>query len=49
VLGCPPLLSFSKVGESSRGGGFEEFGGPLGATIDLSFYFQTLESPMRGM
>jgi len=39
---CPPLLSFSEVGESSRGGGFEEIGGPPGAVIDLSFCFQTL-------
>lgn len=42
MLGCPPPLSFSEIGESSRGGGFEEIGGPLGAAIDLSFCFQTL-------
>jgi hypothetical protein len=30
------------VGEFSRGGGFEEIGGPPGAAIDLSFCFQTL-------
>jgi hypothetical protein len=42
VFGCPPLLSFSEVGESSRGGGFEEIGGPPEAVIDLSFFFQTL-------
>jgi len=42
VLGCPPLLIVSEVGESLRGGGFEEFGGPPEAAIDLSFYFQTL-------
>jgi len=42
VLGCPPLLSFSEVGESSRGGGFEEIGGPPGVVIDLSFHFLTL-------
>jgi hypothetical protein len=41
MLGCPPLLSFSKVGESSRGGGFEEIGGPPGAAVDLSFCLQT--------
>jgi hypothetical protein len=35
-------MSFSEVGESSRGGGFEEIGGPLEAAIDLSFYFNTL-------
>jgi hypothetical protein len=39
VLWCPPLLTVSEVGESSRGGGFEEFGGPLGVAIDLSFGF----------
>jgi hypothetical protein len=42
VLGCLPLLTISEVGESLRGGGFEEFGGPPGAAIDLSFCFQTL-------
>jgi hypothetical protein len=42
VLGCPPMLSFSEVGESSRGGGFKEIGGPPEAVIDLSFFFQTL-------
>jgi hypothetical protein len=42
VLGCPPLLSFSEVGESSRGAGFEEIGGPPGEAIDLSLCFQTL-------
>jgi hypothetical protein len=41
MLACP-LLSFSGVDESSRGGGFEEIGGPPGATIDLNFCFQTL-------
>jgi hypothetical protein len=45
---CPPLLSFSEVGESSRGGGFEEIGGPPGAVIDLSFCFQTLEVSHEG-
>jgi len=30
------------VGESSRGGGFEEIGGPPAAAIDLNFCFQTL-------
>jgi hypothetical protein len=35
-------LSFSKVGESSREGGFVEFGGPPRAAIDISFCFQTL-------
>jgi hypothetical protein len=42
VLGCPPLMSSSEVGESSQGGGFEEFGGPPGAAIDLSFCVNTL-------
>jgi len=42
VLGCPHLLPFSEVGESSREGGFEEIGSPPGAAIDLSFCFQTL-------
>jgi hypothetical protein len=42
MLGCPPLLSFLEVGESSREGGFEEIGGPPGAAIDLTFYFQIL-------
>jgi hypothetical protein len=35
-------MSFLEVGESSRGGCFEEIGGPPGATIDLSFCFNTL-------
>jgi hypothetical protein len=35
-------LIVSEVGESSRGGGFEEFGGPPRAAIDLIFCFQTL-------
>jgi hypothetical protein len=38
----PSYVVFLKVGDSSRGGGFEEIGGPLGATIDLSLCFQTL-------
>jgi hypothetical protein len=42
VFGFPPLLSSLEVGESSRGGGFEEVDGSLGPTIDLSFYFYTL-------
>jgi len=42
VLGCPPLMSFSEVGKSSRGSGFEEIGDPPGAAIDLSFYVNTL-------
>jgi hypothetical protein len=33
--GCPPLLIVLEVGESLWGGGFEEFGGPPGAAIDL--------------
>jgi hypothetical protein len=41
-LGCPPLLSFSEVGESSRGGGLEELGGPPMVAIDLSLCFQAL-------
>jgi hypothetical protein len=48
VFGCPPLLSFSKVGESSRGCGFEEVGGSPMAAIDLSFYFQTLGVSRKG-
>jgi len=48
VLGCPPLLSFSEVGEFSRGGGFEEIGGLPRAAIDLSFCFQTLGGLPRG-
>jgi hypothetical protein len=35
-------MTFSEVGESSRGGGFEEIGGPPEAAIDLSFFFNTL-------
>jgi hypothetical protein len=42
VLGCPPLMSFSEVGKSSRGGGFEEIGDPSEAAIDLSFCVNTL-------
>jgi hypothetical protein len=42
VLGCPPLMSSSKVGKSSRGGGFEEIGDPPGAAIDLSFSVNSL-------
>jgi hypothetical protein len=42
VLGCPPLLSFSEVGNSSRGSGFEAIGDPHGAAIDLSFCVNTL-------
>jgi hypothetical protein len=42
VLGCPPLMSSSEVGESSQGGGFEEIGGPPRVVIDLSFCFNTL-------
>jgi len=42
VLGCPPLMSFSEVGKSSRGRGFEEIGDPPGAAIDLSFCVNTL-------
>jgi hypothetical protein len=49
VLGCPPLLSFLEVGESSRGGGFEEIGGLPGAAIDLSLCFKLWGSPTRGM
>jgi hypothetical protein len=41
-------MSFSEVGESSRGGGFEEIGGPLEAAIDLSFYFNTLGVSHKG-
>jgi hypothetical protein len=42
IFGCPPLLSFSAVGEYSRRCGLEELGGSPGAVIDLSFCFQTL-------
>jgi hypothetical protein len=35
-------MSSSEEGESSRGGGFEEIGGPPGAAIDLSSCFNTL-------
>jgi hypothetical protein len=42
VLGCPPLMSFSEVGKSSRGRGFEEIGDPPRAAIDLSFCVNTL-------
>jgi hypothetical protein len=35
-------MSFFEVSESSRGGGFEEIGGPPEAAIDLNFYFSTL-------
>jgi hypothetical protein len=35
-------MSFSKVGESSQGDGFEEIDGPPEAVIDLSFCFNTL-------
>jgi hypothetical protein len=42
VFGCPPLLSFSEVGESLRGCGFEEVGDFSGVAIDLSFCFQTM-------
>lgn len=42
VLGCPSLLSFSEVGNSSRGSGFEAIGDPPGAAIDLSFCVNTL-------
>jgi hypothetical protein len=35
-------MSFSKVSDSSRGGGFEEIGGPPEAVIDLNFCFNTL-------
>jgi hypothetical protein len=42
VLGCPPLLSLSEVGNSSRGSGFEAIGDPPGAAIDLSFCVNTL-------
>jgi hypothetical protein len=48
VIGCPPLLSFSEVGESSRGGGFEEIDGPPEVAIDLSFCFQTLGVSLEG-
>jgi hypothetical protein len=42
MFGCPALLSSSEVGEFSREGDFEGVGGSLGATINVSFYFQTL-------
>jgi hypothetical protein len=48
VFGCPPLLSSSEVGESSRGGGFEGVGGSPGVAIDVSFYFQTLGVSHKG-
>jgi hypothetical protein len=42
VLGCPPFMSFSEMSESSRGGGFEEIGGPPEAAIYLNFFCNTL-------
>jgi hypothetical protein len=49
VLGCFPLLSLTEMGESSRGGGFEEFGGPPGQRLILASVFKLWRSPMRKM
>jgi hypothetical protein len=48
VFGCPPLLSSSEVGESSRGVVFEGVGGSPGAVIDLRFCFQTMGVSHKG-
>jgi hypothetical protein len=41
-------MSFSEVSESSRGGGFEEIGGPPEAAIDLNLCFNTLGVSHKG-